>query len=243
MPEETLAAAAAAAGDTHDANAASAHLRHHAANVDARADANGQDPAPAPTVEHPAPCLIVVMGVSGSGKSTLGHALGKAYGLPFLDGDDLHPPANVAKMSAGTPLTDADRAPWLVRIRTEAERVGGRGAVVACSALRRAYRDVLRGKRGALGEIAGDTGEHAEGEEKRLRTVFVHPHGTRESLVRRMESRTGHFMKASMLDSQLAVLEDPAEDGEGDVVCVGLDNAHHEQLDEAKEGLARLLGL
>ncbi|TFY52810.1 hypothetical protein EVG20_g10389, partial [Dentipellis fragilis] len=123
MPEETLAAAAgddsASTEPAFDAAAASAHLRHHVQH------AHPQEPAPTTTTEHPAPCLIVVMGVSGSGKSTLGHALGKAYDLPFLDGDDLHPPTNVAKMSAGTPLTDADRAPWLVRIRTEAERVGG----------------------------------------------------------------------------------------------------------------------
>jgi gluconokinase len=132
---------------------------------------------------------VVVMGVSGTGKSTVGRALADALGVPFVEGDDLHPPANVAKMAAGIPLTDADRAPWLDLV---AARLAGTPAVVACSALRRIYRDRLRSE-------APD-----------LALVFLH--GTREVLAARMTERPGHFMPTSLLDSQLATLEPPAPD-------------------------------
>lgn len=129
---------------------------------------------------------VVVMGVSGTGKSTVGAALADALGIPFVEGDDLHPEANVAKMSAGVPLTDADRAPWLDRIAAEL----GSPAVVACSALKRAYRDRLR--------------EGAPG------LALVYLHGTAELLAARVEGREGHFMPTALLQSQLDTLEEPA---------------------------------
>lgn len=132
---------------------------------------------------------VVVMGVSGSGKSTIGAAIADAIGVPFVDGDDLHPAANVAKMSAGDPLTDDDRWPWLDAV---AARLAGGGVVVACSALKRAYRDRLRAAAPAL------------------RLVFLD--GDRETLAPRMSTRPGHFMPASLLDSQLATLERPSPD-------------------------------
>jgi gluconokinase len=140
------------------------------------------------------------MGVSGAGKSTVGPLLAAALGVPFADGDAFHPPANVAKMSAGTPLTDEDRWPWLAAIAGWLGTRGTAGGVVACSALRRAYRDRLR--TGAAG----------------LR--FVHLAGDRALIGARQAARPGHFMPASLIDSQFAALEDPA--GEADVIAVSV---------------------
>lgn len=137
---------------------------------------------------------VVVMGVSGTGKSTVGRALADTLGLPFVEGDDLHPPANHAKMAAGFPLTDSDRAPWLDAIAAELHRP----VVVACSALKRAYRERLR-------EAAPD-----------LALVFLH--GAPELLAARMEGREGHFMPTSLLRSQLDTLEEP--DGEEEPIGV-----------------------
>ncbi len=139
------------------------------------------------------PQVIVVMGVSGTGKTSIGEALAQANGWPFMEGDSLHPPANIAKMSAGTPLTDADRWPWLDRVRDWiAERLReGHGGVVTCSALRRVYRDRLR--------------EAGPG------VRFVYLRTPREELAERLRQRR-HFMPASLLDSQLATLEPPAVD-------------------------------
>lgn len=128
------------------------------------------------------------MGVSGSGKTTVGSALAAALGRRFVDADDLHPPANVEKMAAGVPLTDDDRRPWLDAVGAV---LAEGGVVVACSALRRAYRDRLRAA--------------APG----LRLVFLH--GTRELLAERMGHRD-HFMPVTLLDSQLATLEEPGPD-------------------------------
>jgi gluconokinase len=129
---------------------------------------------------------VVVMGVSGSGKTTVGAALADALGLPFVDGDSLHPAANVAKMAAGIPLDDADRAPWLEAIG----RVLAAGpVVVACSALKRVYRDRLRAAAPAL------------------QLVFLD--GSPAVLASRMAARPGHFMPTTLLDSQLATLERP----------------------------------
>lgn len=138
------------------------------------------------------PRAIVVMGVAGSGKTTVGSLLARELGWRFDDADSFHPPENVAKMSAGIPLTDTDRAPWLAAIRRHLDDCLARdeGAVVTCSALRQAYRDVL---------LKGT--EH---------TALVYLQGTREQLWERISARQNHFMKPSMLDSQLAALEEPA---------------------------------
>ncbi|KAJ6594218.1 P-loop containing nucleoside triphosphate hydrolase protein [Mycena capillaripes] len=189
------------------------------------------------------PVFIVVMGVSGTGKSTLGAALAAALHMPYVDGDDLHPHSNVEKMSAGQPLTDADREPWLREIRNTAERMadeqlqkasraqngtikatGTPGVVIACSALKRAYREVLRGGHGPT----------------ELPTYFVFIEGSREVLMERMHNRSGHFMKASMLDSQLNTLEHP-EDEEG-VVVVSVQDTTATQVDKAMGALKASFG-
>ena len=137
---------------------------------------------------------IVVMGVSGSGKSTLGAALAQRLGADFLEGDEFHPPANVARMAAGIALTDADRQGWLT---TLSERLGearrdGRTVVLACSALKRSYRDILRSQAGGL--------------------ALIHLEGAPELLAQRMAGRKGHYMPPSLLASQLATLEPPQAD-------------------------------
>ncbi len=135
---------------------------------------------------------IVVMGVSGCGKSSMGEALAHRLGLPFIEGDALHPPENVAKMASGTPLTDEDRWPWLARVGQALAAPKG-GAIASCSSLKRVYRDVLR----------REAGENV---------IFVYLHGSRDLLLSRMQHRPGHFMPASLLDSQLATLEVPGPD-------------------------------
>jgi carbohydrate kinase (thermoresistant glucokinase family) len=146
-------------------------------------------------LENPVP--VIVMGVSGAGKSTIGAALAEQLGVVFLDGDDLHPESNILKMAAGTSLTDEDRAPWLDRVGQELghAHAAGRGMVIACSALKYEYRERIR--RGAPSSF------------------FVELDGTREELLNRMTSREGHFMPASLLDSQLALLEPLTEEENG----------------------------
>jgi gluconokinase len=143
------------------------------------------------------PTHLVVMGVAGSGKTSVALELTARTGRPYAEADDFHPPANIARMASGIPLTDADRAPWLAALRDwlSAQAEAGRGAIVTCSALRRAYRDVLRSARG--------------------RVVFVHLTGSPELLASRIAARTGHFMPATLLPSQLVTLEplEPDEDG------------------------------
>ncbi|MCV6972409.1 gluconokinase [Mycobacterium bohemicum] len=139
------------------------------------------------------------MGVAGSGKSTVGIALARRLGVPFLDADDLHPPANIAKMAAGEPLDDEDRQPWL-------ERVGGwladhrDGGVVSCSALKRAYRDKLRAHCASA--------------------RFLHLSGSADVIARRLAIRTAHFMPAALLRSQLDALEPLGADEAGVVVDI-----------------------
>lgn len=142
----------------------------------------------------PFPPAVVIMGVCGSGKTTVGECLAERLGVAFRDADAFHPPANVRKMSAGEPLTDDDRMPWLEAIGV-AIRDGDPSlpVVVSCSALKRIYRERIR-------TIA-------------IRPVdFVFLQGARETLRQRMNGRTGHFMPASLLDSQLATLEPPGSD-------------------------------
>jgi gluconokinase len=135
----------------------------------------------------PFPPLVVVMGVTGSGKTTVGEALARRLGLEFADADDFHPESNVAKMAAGTPLDDEDRHPWLQIIGAWLALHTATGGVISCSALKRSYRDLLR---------AGSS-----------RVTFVHLHGPREVVAARVAGRPGHFMPASLVDSQLATLE------------------------------------
>ena len=137
---------------------------------------------------------VCVMGVSGAGKTVVGTLLADALGVPFLEGDALHPPENVRRMAQGIPLTDDDRRGWLRAIadRIAAARGTNGGLVVACSALKRAYRDVLRGADGEL--------------------RFVHLSGDAAVIRQRMGQRTGHYMPASLFDSQLAILEVPGVD-------------------------------
>ena len=138
--------------------------------------------------------LYVVMGVSGSGKSLIGAAFARALGVGFVEGDDYHTAANVARMASGIPLTDADRAEWLrsLAARIQKAKDSGTGLVVSCSALKRSYRDILRG---AAGELQ-----------------FVFLQGSRALLAERLTSRRGHYMPPSLLDSQLATLEEPLPD-------------------------------
>lgn len=140
------------------------------------------------------PTALIVMGVSGSGKSTIGMGLAEALGWDFRDGDAFHPPSNVGKMKSGAPLTDDDRWPWLDAIAAHVAELeqGGGHVVIACSALKRAYRDRLRAS-GA-----------------RLR--FVHLAGSFDLIDGRMKARRDHFMPASLLESQFATLEEPTDD-------------------------------
>jgi carbohydrate kinase (thermoresistant glucokinase family) len=135
--------------------------------------------------------IIVVMGVAGCGKTTIGGCLSKALQIPFLEGDDLHPRANISKMRKGLPLTDEDRNPWLKRVAEKMVEMARQGdGVVACSALKERYRSVLR----------GDTS---------FPVLLVYLKGTRETLYRRLLQRKSHFMPPDLLDSQLKALEEP----------------------------------
>ncbi|AJE86586.1 MULTISPECIES: gluconokinase [Streptomyces] len=146
------------------------------------------------------PQVVVVMGVSGTGKTTIGPLLAARLGVPYAEGDDFHPPANIAKMSAGTPLTDEDRWPWLDAIGAWAHRRAGLGGVVSSSALKRSYRDRLRAAAPGV--------------------VFVHLTGARELIESRMSHRTGHFMPTALLDSQFATLQPLQPDEPGVAVEV-----------------------
>lgn len=150
---------------------------------------------------HAAP-ILVIMGVAGTGKSTIAGLLAGRLGWPFLEGDALHPEANVAKMAAGHPLDDDDRWPWLELIAAwiDERQAAGEAGIVTCSALRRRYRDVL----------------------SRDGVVFVHLTGDRDVIFDRLTRRQGHFMPPALFDSQLATLEPLEDDEDGLLVDVSL---------------------
>jgi gluconokinase len=165
------------------------------------------------------PCALVVMGVSGSGKSTIAEKLAARLGWSYEDGDKFHPASNVAKMSAGHPLTDEDRWPWLQAIADEIDRVckAGQRAVIACSALKRAYRDIL---------------VHGRSD---VRIVYLR--GTQELIAGRLAARENHFMPPGLLDSQFKTLEPP--DAGENPVTVSIDAP----VDTIVDDIARGLGL
>jgi gluconokinase len=157
--------------------------------------------------------VILLMGVSGSGKTTVGQLLASQLGWEFADGDDYHPAANVEKMRNGIPLTDADRAPWLGTLRALIAGwiAAGKSAVLACSALKRAYRESLR--------VAPE-----------VRVVYLR--GTSQVLQQRLRARVGHFMTERMLESQIAALEEPE-----DAVVVDVDRSPAEIVGEIRARL------
>lgn len=148
---------------------------------------------------------IILMGVSGSGKSTVGAALAREINAKFIDGDDLHPRANIQKMASGTPLNDDDRAPWLLRLNDAAYSLRHKNetGIIVCSALKRRYRDALR--------------KDNEG------MVFIYMKGSFDVIADRLKARAGHFMPTDLLRSQFDALEEPGED-EPDVLRVNIDH-------------------
>ncbi|MCJ9671056.1 MULTISPECIES: gluconokinase [unclassified Neorhizobium] len=175
-----------------------------------------------PPIEPSSPLAIVVMGVSGSGKTSVGEHLAARLGCAFVEGDRLHPEANVAKMAKGIPLTDDDRWPWLDLVGNELATARGRGesVVVSCSALKQTYRDRLRRE-------AGGT------------LYFVFLTGDPKVLEQRMGARTGHFMPTSLLQSQLATLESPEH--EAGVITVDVDASVDTIVSKAFDGITRLI--
>lgn len=158
-------------------------------------------PAIAHTIAKPV--IAVVMGVSGSGKTTVSALLAAALGCQFQEGDDLHPAQNVEKMHGGTPLTDADRMPWLHKIAEEIDgwRARGQSGVLSCSALKRSYRDIIIGHRPDV--------------------TLVYLKGSYDLISRRMTARHEHFMPVGLLDSQFATLQEPAPEEHPITVDVG----------------------
>jgi carbohydrate kinase (thermoresistant glucokinase family) len=155
------------------------------------------------TTAPPGPIVVVMMGVSGSGKTTVGTALARRLGWTFQEGDDFHPPDNITKMAAGHPLTDADRVPWLARVEAwiAGQLAAGRSGVIACSALKRAYRDRIVGGRAEV------------------RLAYLE--GSPDLIAQRLERRRGHFMPPALLASQLADLQPPALDEAAILVDIG----------------------
>lgn len=247
---------------------------------------------------------VFAKGVAGTGKTTLGRALAQSLGLPYVEGDDLHPRSNVEKMSSGQPLTDSDREPWLRILRRVAEEeinsqfridpqekqedwegihaqdygkgndlqqtrkspasvaeMKKAGVVITCSALKKYYRDIIRGKgisqertqawdvQGTGGSVSGRPTDSARTPQSpaarsssvTISTYFVFIHGNKETLRERMERRQGHFMKVSMLESQLRDLESPVETNEDGVIPVDLSLSTAEQVNSARNGLSQFL--
>ena len=172
-------------------------------------------------VREPLPPLVVVMGVSGSGKTTIGTLVAHELGVEFIDGDSLHPLENVRKMAAGTPLDDDDRWPWLEIVGRTLHEHGERreGLVVACSALKRVYRERIRSQAPSA--------------------LFLHLDGTVEVLTRRIEGRSGHFMPAALLESQIETLEPLAQEEGGYVL--NIDQPVADMVDDAATRLRALV--
>ena len=172
-------------------------------------------------VREPLPPLVVVMGVSGSGTTTIGTLVAHELGVEFIDGDSLHPLENVRKMAAGTPLDDDDRWPWLEIVGRTLHEHGERreGLVVACSALKRVYRERIRSQAPSA--------------------LFLHLDGTVEVLTRRIEGRSGHFMPAALLESQIETLEPLAQEEGGYVL--NIDQPVADMVDDAVTRLRALL--
>lgn len=256
-----------------------------------------------PCTSQTNPLPLLSQGVSGTGKSTLGTALAQSLALPYIEGDDLHPQSNIAKMSAGIPLNDEDREPWLRLIRRKVEEHVARqlgeeeqaekelrdegegregedgkrlkGVVVGCSSLKKYYRDILRGhdnptkpsnteavhtpppeslRQASPASLAAFANAVSSSPSSSIAppessssssnvdipTYFIFITGPHSLLYARMEARPGHFMKASMLDSQLATLEDPTRTGEESVVSVSIEDGTEVQVVRAREGLRGL---
>ncbi len=149
-------------------------------------------------------CIYVVMGVSGSGKSTVAPLLARELSIPYFDGDDFHPAANVKKMAAGTPLDDQDRRGWLMALNQLAREHSAKGAVIVCSALKKSHREQLSDK--------------LEGQ-----MVWIYLEGTFELILSRLQKRIGHFMPIELLRSQFETLEPPAN-----AICVSIEGSPEE---------------
>ncbi len=159
---------------------------------------------------------IIIMGVSGSGKSVIGKLLAERLSIPFIDADDYHPDSNLLKMRSGRPLNDSDRKPWLLSLRKEIEiHSREKGVVMACSALKRSYREILSG------ENPGDV-------------CFIYLKGNTKIILDRMNQREGHFMPSALLDSQFATLEEPAAN---DAIHVSIEQTPEEIVTEILEKL------
>jgi gluconokinase len=166
------------------------------------------------------PHVVVVMGVAGTGKTTIGPLLAARLGVPYAEGDGFHPQANIDRMTAGVPLTDDDRRPWLDAIGGWAHARAGLGGVVSCSALKRSYRDRLRAAAPGL--------------------VFVHLTGDRRLIEDRMANRRGHFMPTALLDSQFATLQPLQADEAG--IAVDVSGSPEEIAERATRALGELPG-
>lgn len=166
--------------------------------------------------------VFILMGVSSTGKTTIGTALAEQFGMKLIDGDDLHPRANILKMASGLPLNDDDRRPWLERINDAAfslEQKSENGIII-CSALKKAYRDQIR--------------------QDNQKLTFLFLHGSFELIQQRMAQRKGHFMKTAMLQSQFDTLEIPQTD-ESDVIFIDIDSSFEQVVARCAEAVSPLL--